>query len=799
VEASADGGAGIMSQELYHIDTSATGTVEGQVDLFNCEAGLKNWKKGWSEQKKDWCCQKKDTACFDCDADAAAWKVKWTPGKKWWCCLKEGRGCPFDCEEGLANWQKGWSKPKQEWCCHYKNRACFDCNAGADSWKTEWSEVQKEWCCLEKGRGCVKDDPCLGYETCPEYPLPYKFGEWPRDIDYTGSFPEDFVWGMGTAAYQIEGAYREDGRGATIWDTFTGADTTGMPGGDCSYCCKAPPCTPNKAMHAVARGATGNVACDHYHTLEADIAFMKSMGLKHYRFSIAWSRIYPTGRKADGVNPKGVAWYNRLIDGLVKANITPWVTLYHWDLPQGLLSPPEMQGWYSVDAETGRPNGQIMDDWLAYADTCFKEFGDRVKYWLTFNEAWCSTMLSSGWGKAPSIKDYSDMTVWPFIAGHNILVAHAKAVDLYRRKYKPSQKGQIGLTNNMDWREPKTDSTQDIAAALRVVEFQMGWYAHPIYTGDYPAAMRRLYGTRLPHFTEEESNLLKGSSDFFGINQYGGAWASFAPDSPGADLSYSKSDTEGFHHGQSSWLTALGWGLTKLLHWVNRTYDAPTIYIFEGGWSLAADNVSQAVPDIDRALYYANRSAEMVKAIGDGIDIRGYFAWSLMDNFEWEWGYHERFGTSWSEFDFGEDAFAPPGPALKPRAGRQWRQRKDSSCWLEEVWTHGKVVAPDAVKCATPEAFAGTYMNSSSDCEQSIVVSGANQATISGADPGGGAKCGGGTDSKWEGVPAMVSGQTIVANFTGRNSGPEQFVGYLNRKTNEIEWQDGSKWVAGKK
>mmetsp|Transcript_57421 Transcript_57421/g.184468 ORF Transcript_57421/g.184468 Transcript_57421/m.184468 type:complete len:765 (-) Transcript_57421:277-2571(-) len=665
-----------------------------------------------------------------------------------------------------------------------------DCKVGSDEWRTNWSEPKKEWCCLKVKKGCKKDEPCLGFDECPEYPLPYKHGEWPQKYDFStgGLFPEHFVWGFGTAAYQIEGAFREDGRGATIWDTFTGADTTDMPGANCSYCCKEPPCKPNAAMHEVAHGATGNVACDHYHTFEADVQFMKSMGLKHYRFSIAWSRIYPTGRKADGVNKKGVAWYNGLLDALARAGITPWVTLYHWDLPQGLLDPPARQGWWSVDPDTGKPNAAILEDWLAYVDTCFQEFGDRVAHWLTFNEPWCSTMLASGWGKAPSIEEYSNMTKWPFVAGHNILIAHAKAVELYRKKYKPTQKGQIGMTNNMDWREPKSESSEDIAAAERIVQFQIGWYAHPVYTGDYPPVMRRLYGDRLPEFTEEEKKLLKGSVDFFGMNQYGGAFASYAPDEPGADLSYSKSSTEGFKHGQSSWLTALGFGLSKILHWIDRTYDHPPIYVFEAGWSLGADNVSAAVHDLDRATYYANRSMEMLKTMDEGVDLRGFFAWSLMDNFEWEWGYIERFGASWSEFHFGQDPRAPAGPAGKPTAGRQWRRRKDSSCWLEEVWYTRRVQAPDAIRCVNSSVFAGNFTNP--ELPHSVYTIALGQdgvaGTISGSDPV--------KDSTWGEVPALLSGGTIVANFT---KGKESFVGYWNRKTNTIHWQDGSLWKAG--
>jgi len=627
--------------------------------------------------------------------------------------------------------------------------------------------------------------------------MPYGPGEWPEYTDYSGDFPEDFAWGMGTAAYQIEGAYKEDGRGATIWDTHTGADTIGMPGADCSYCCPNSTCKPSEFMNPLARGSTGNIACDHYHLFEADIQFMKSQGLKHYRFSIAWSRIYPTGKRADGVNQKGIDWYNRFIDALVRADITPWVTLYHWDLPQGLLSPPEMQGWWSVD-DDGHPNGQILDEFLAFANTCFSEFGDRVKYWLTFNEPWSSTVLGGGWGHAPSLDEYSDMTVWPYIAGHNILIAHAKAVELYRKTYQPRQKGKIGMSNNQDWPEPKSNCTKDVAAAERQLLFMLGWFSHPVFFGDYPEVMRKMYGTRLPNFTNAEQKLLKGSVDFFGLNQYGGGWVEYNPEEPGFDWSYAKGSDDGFKHAESGWLKAKGWGLSKLLHWIDRTYNHPPIYVFEGGWSTDADTVQEAVNDYDRAEYYANRTVEMSKVIENGVDLRGYFAWSLYDNFEWASGYLERFGTSWTEFNFGDDPDSPEGPGLKPTAGKQWRQRKDSSCWLEEVRTHGKVVAPDRVQCVTVDVFGGQFLDQS-DCLHHIAVKDITNGTASAVmtvippTTSDTSVCNSAGSSS-----AKLSGGTIVADFSGTQvfQGANFFVGYWNRMSNAINWQDGSVWRA---
>ncbi|CAE7741059.1 BGL1B, partial [Symbiodinium pilosum] len=525
-------------------------------------------------------------------------------------------------------------------------------------------------------------EKCRGFQKCPSYPMPFEFGAWPQTYNYRGRFPEGFAWGLGTASYQIEGAYNEDGRGASIWDTFTGANTVGMPGANCSYCCKSAPCTPNQ--HMVDKGATGNVATNSYHMFRTDIALMKSMGLKHYRFSIAWPRIFPTGADSGEPNPKGVKWYNTFIDSLLAAGIQPYVTLYHWDLPQALLSPPERNAWWARD-EDGKPVGVILPNWKHYVDTCFRLFGDRVKVWVTFNEAWTATKLASGSGKAPGIKPFMDPTLDPYIAGHNILNAHAAAVDIYRRKYKPSQGGIIGITNNQDWREPKTDGAQDIAAAERAILFQLGWFSEPIFGqhGDYPPEMRSVFGDRLPEFTDAQKQLLKGSADFFGLNHYATGWFA-ASDQPGWDLTYGVQSESGFVQGQSDWIYAAGWGLRKLLNWVKRRYN-PIIYVTENGWSVAAKTAEEAANDTQRVMYYANYTSSVLSAIHeDGVDVRGYFAWSLLDNFEWEMGYPIRFGVTFNNYNLGLDPNAPLPNTAVPTPGFQLRRRKDSSCFLEE-------------------------------------------------------------------------------------------------------------------
>jgi beta-glucosidase/6-phospho-beta-glucosidase/beta-galactosidase len=538
---------------------------------------------------------------------------------------------------------------------------------------------------------------CLGYDECPPFPAPYAGpGPYPTAYNYSGAFPDGFLWGLGTAAYQIEGAYNEGGRGASIWDTFTGANTVGMVGSNCS----AAPCPINGGQFA--KGATGNVANDHYHRFAEDVQMMRGMGLKHYRFSIAWPRLLPNGTLAGGINHDGVAFYNELIDALIANGITPAVTLYHWDLPQALLvdGDPERQGWFSVDAATGAPNGDTTIGWhfADYAELCFRTFGDRVKMWLTFNEAWTFTWLGSGAGKAPGLASYpmGDDARWPLVAGHNVLLAHGLAVQRYRALFQPAQGGQIGITNNCDWREPLDGDPLNVGAAARAVEFWLGWMADPIYggRGDYPDSMRRVLGDRLPSFSAAQRAMLKGSADFFGLNHYGTGWVANNAADPGFGQAYGDVTEAGFERAQSVWLYSAGWGLRKLLNWVARRYRNPPTYVTESGWSLAAASATAGVADGGRLLYYANYTSEMQRAIAlDGVDVRGYFAWSLMDNFEWERGYLERFGVVFNDFGMGHDPNAPADQDHQPTTDQK-RTPKDSLNWMKAVWAANAIVDP---------------------------------------------------------------------------------------------------------
>jgi beta-glucosidase len=444
------------------------------------------------------------------------------------------------------------------------------------------------------------------------------------------------------------------------------------------------------------KGATGNVACDHYHVWEQDVALMQELGLKHYRFSISWPRVVPTGKIADGVNEAGLAFYDGLIDALIAAGITPYVTLYHWDLPQGLLNVDEsLYGWYGTN-EKGHPSGQMTEHFVDYADLCFSRFGDRVKTWITFNEAW--TFLKLGGSiHAPGMLEFSDSLLHPFIGGHNVLLAHASATKLYRKQYQASQGGKIGMTNNCDFREPGSNEQGDIAASQRLLLWMLGWLSDPIWLGDYPAPMRVLLGDKLPVFTPEERALVVNSSDFFGLNHYGTGWG-HRQEGAGWDNSFAFDTNEGLPRAQSTWLFSAAWGFRKLLNWVDKRYGSPDIYVTEGGWSLEAEDARSGKRDLERTMYFANYTSEMLKAIQeDGVQVKGYFAWSLMDNFEWGMGYKERFGVVFNDFKFGLDLNTATNHDEQPTAGSQIRTPKDTSCWFKQgLWKSNSLIDPVA-------------------------------------------------------------------------------------------------------
>ena len=427
-------------------------------------------------------------------------------------------------------------------------------------------------------------------------------------------FPKDFVWGTSTSAFQIEGAWLEGGKGLSVWDVFTHI--------------------PEKILN----NDLAEVACDHYHRYKEDIKLLKDIGVNAYRLSISWPRILPMGYGEK--NKEGITFYSKIIDLLLENNITPWLTLHHWDLPAALQF--EKDGWL---------NEKMADYFADYARVCFEEYGDRVKNWITLNEPWVTSMLGYGKGEfAPGRVSITE----PYIAAHNLLRAHGKAAKIYHEEFQPTQNGIIGMANNCDWREPKTDSMEDIEAAERALEFFLGWFADPLYKGEYPKTMHERVGDRLPDFTKEDIDLIKGSCDYFGLNHYTTMYAENAeektvevdPHANGAifeDEHVQLSSDETWEKTTMDW-NVVPWGLKKLLHWIDERYDHPTIYVTENGAAFEDKVVDGKVHDDKRINYLESYTSEVAKAIEDGIKINGYFVWSLLDNFEWALGYTQRFG-----------------------------------------------------------------------------------------------------------------------------------------------------------
>lgn len=435
------------------------------------------------------------------------------------------------------------------------------------------------------------------------------------------------MWGTATAAYQIEGATNEH-REQCIWDRF----------------CTKP--------GAIINGENGDVACDHYHRFRSDVTdLIKPLNTKYYRFSIAWPRIQKFSKDSDTpvVNEHGVAFYNALIDVLLENDITPVATLYHWDMPTVVHD--RFGGWPG--------KASITQAFADYADICFSCFGDRIKWWITLNEPWCSAFLGYDIGiHAPG--DSSAPGVSVYRAAHNLLIAHARAVNVYRTRYASSQCGHIGVTFNSMWFEPARDDDACRTATRRCLDFELGWFADPVYRGDYPQSMREIVGDRLPQFSDEESELLRGSSDFFGLNYYSSAYVSpveTGEESTGkisyeTDRGVEMSSDDSWSRSDMGW-TVVPWGLQRLLEYIQTRYSpSGGIIITENGIAVSEPSVNAAMDSKTRASFYSSHIAAVHAAINSDVkaDVRGYFLWSLMDNFEWSFGYEKRFGLYYVDY-----------------------------------------------------------------------------------------------------------------------------------------------------
>jgi beta-glucosidase len=433
------------------------------------------------------------------------------------------------------------------------------------------------------------------------------------------SFPDTFLFGAATAAYQIEGAAHEDGRTDSIWDAF----------------CRVP--------GAVVDGHNGDVACDHYHRYEDDVAMMADLGLQTYRFSTSWSRIRPDGGP---VNAAGMDFYSRLVDQLLEKNIKPWLTLYHWDLPQAL---EEKGGW--TDRDTAYRFAE-------YAADVHATLGDRVDAWTTLNEPWCSSFLSYIGGEhAPGRQD----PVAGLAAGHHLLLAHGLAVRTLREA-NPAL--QLGITLNLTVADPVDPSAEGDVDAARKIDGQFNrFFLDPIFRGEYPADVRAdLAHLEWEHVIEEgDLAIISTPIDALGVNYYhGDALSSRAVENELSTAAPSERPkrspfpaAEGvYFHSRGLPQTAMDWevqpeGLTRLLKRIDAEYTGTAVRLSVTENGAAYDDVVSpdgSVDDADRVSFLRQHLDAILDAIGDGVPVYGYFYWSLMDNFEWAWGYHKRFG-----------------------------------------------------------------------------------------------------------------------------------------------------------
>lgn len=425
-------------------------------------------------------------------------------------------------------------------------------------------------------------------------------------------FPDGFVWGTATSAYQIEGAKDEDGKGESIWDRFAG--------------------TPGKT----ADGKDARVACDHYHRYPADLDLMKDIGLRAYRFSIAWPRVFPDGTGA--MNPKGLDFYERLVDALLARGIRPFATLYHWDLPQKLQ---ERGGW---------ANRATVDAFVRYAEAVTKRLGDRVKDWMTHNEPWVAAFVGNLFGDhAPGLKDLRTA----LSVAHGILFSHGRAVPIIRAN---SPGASVGIVHNLEWVEPASPREEDVAAAMRHDGAFNRWFLDPIFRARYPGDMLAWYGSDSPAISAGDMETIAAPIDFLGVNFYTRRVIAHDPAGRGT------AGRSVFAARQVHWpfvprADFEEWemapeGLYRTLLRVYREYRPNFMYVTENGTSLPdAPGDDGVVRDPVRVRYIARHSAAVRQAIADGADIRGYFLWSFMDNFEWGFGFTKRFGMTWVDYE----------------------------------------------------------------------------------------------------------------------------------------------------
>lgn len=420
----------------------------------------------------------------------------------------------------------------------------------------------------------------------------------------SAQFPNGFLWGCATAAYQIEGSPLADGAGPSIWHRFV--HTPGL----------------------VRDGDTGDVACDHYRRWAEDVALMRQLGLQAYRFSISWSRILPSG--TGPVNSAGLDFYDRLVDALLENGIEPLVTLYHWDLPAAL---DDRGGWLNPD----------ISKWFAdYAAVLFRKLDGRVTKWATLNEPWVVT--DGGYLHGALAPGHRNRFEAP-IATHNLLRAHGAAV----QRYRAEGKNQIGLVVNIEPKYRASDDPSDVAATARAEAYMNRQYLDPVFLGHYPEEMVEIFGEAWPKWPAEDFALIRQPIDFLGVNYYTRSVTRFEPEAWPLKACAERQKRATY--------TETGWevfapGLTETLLWVKRRFGGTPLYVTENGAAFFDPPTASKgrVEDVLRVDYLRDHIAAVRDAIEQGVDVRGYMVWSLLDNLEWSLGYSKRFGIVHVDF-----------------------------------------------------------------------------------------------------------------------------------------------------
>ncbi|KAK7793996.1 hypothetical protein R5R35_003959 [Gryllus longicercus] len=437
-------------------------------------------------------------------------------------------------------------------------------------------------------------------------------------------FPENFLFGVATASYQIEGGWDADGKGENIWDRCT-----------------------HEHPEFIADRSNGDIACDSYNQYKEDVRLAKDLGSHFYRFSISWARVLPYGT-IDKINEAGIQYYSNLINELLANNIEPVVTIFHWDLPQKLQ---ELGGW---------TNPNLAYFFQDYAELLFEKFGDRVKWWITLNEP----------GHIARSYTTKDLLLAPcldlrhlgadYMAVQTLLKAHAMAYHVYRKQFWKLQRGKIGITLHTFWYEPLTNSKEDAESAESAIQYDLGIFSHPIFSeqGDFPPIVLKIMEDHrkssklslpfLPSLGEEWIQKIKGTADFLGLNHYTTRWAQ--PGNPDwwlPDLNVTLSIDEKIPGAKSVWLKTVPWGLRKLLNWIKNSYKNPPVFISENGFSDSGE-----LHDVGRIDYMKKYMREVLKAtVLDDCQVLAYAVWSLIDNFEWLQGYTEKFGLYHVDFN----------------------------------------------------------------------------------------------------------------------------------------------------